>query len=352
MNNAPFRWEEPAYFYWLGLLPLLWLVFWLYLRWQKKARARLTDAGLLAWIAPGVGSSRIVWRMVCFSLAYGMVIVALVNPQYGYQNRTVTRKGADVYVALDLSRSMNAEDVQPSRFQRARLFLRELIDKLKGDRIGLIVFGGNAYIQMPLTVDYAATRMFLESMTTEMIPTQGTAIGESIRTALDAFGGGKEQHRSIIIVSDGENHQGDALEAAQNAADSGITIITVGVGSREGGPVPDLSQKSRRYLRDQQDQIVVSRLSEAMLKQIARMGNGRYFRLEQARRTAHLVTNALSGLEKKSLETRIFSRYHSYFQYPLALAILFLFLGLVLDEKKKLPKWTKDTFSQTATKSA
>lgn len=348
MEPAPFRWEHFEAIYWLGLIPFYWLLYISYHLWRKRAERRLADPGMWAYLAPQRRQGRKTWRLFLLSGAHLMVVLAMMNPQYGSRSQSVERKGVDLYIALDLSRSMNADDVAPNRLARAKLFVRELIDQLRGDRIGLIVFGGNAYIQMPLTIDYAAARMYLETLTTEMIPTQGTAIGASIRLALSSFERGTEDYRSILVVSDGENHQGDAIEAARAAAEAGASLLSVGVGSARGGPVPDPRDDNQNYIRDRQGQIVVSRLNENMLEEIAAAGQGSYYRLEQAPQTARLVADKLNDLEKRTLETQIFAQYESYFQYPLALGLLFFIVALTLQEKKSQKIWSSETLSHVS----
>jgi Ca-activated chloride channel family protein len=333
MEADAFRWEHTHQWPWLAVVALLWLLFALYLAWRRRAARRLADARLWERLAPTAKPARKSLRLLCFSLAGLFAVVALVNPQYGTRTEKVAREGVDLFIALDLSRSMEAEDITPSRLERARLLVSRLIDKLRGDRVGLIVFAGNAYVQMPLTIDYAAAKLFLQSLNTDIVPTQGTALGEAIREALRSFPDDDQQYRSILLVSDGENHQGDALEAAAKATDEGARVFTVGVGSRDGSPIPDNQSKRQRYLRGPNGEVVVSRLNETMLQEIAGEGEGEYFRLHQAEVTAEAIVESLAGMEKRKIETQVYTDYQSYFQHALVLALFFMALGLIIPEK-------------------
>jgi Ca-activated chloride channel family protein len=271
-------------------------------------------------------------------IGYALLIIGIANPQTGSKLVEGERKGIDIMIALDVSNSMLAEDIQPNRLERAKQAISKLIDKLGNDRIGIIVFAGNAYMQLPITTDYAAAKMFLSTITTRIVPTQGTAIGEAIDMAIGSFD--DETHsRAIIIITDGENHEDEPVKSAENAAEQGIYVYTIGMGLLEGAPIPEYNKYNRRigYKKDRQGSTVVTKLNEAMLQQIASAGNGVYVRANNTQSGLKTVFDEINSLEKTKFESKIFSDYENRFQYFIALSLIFIVLELFIFERKS--KW-------------
>ncbi len=233
---------------------------------------------------------------------------------------------------------MLAEDIQPNRLERAKQSISKLIDKLGNDRVGIIVFAGNAYMQLPITTDYSAAKMFLTTINTKIVPTQGTAIGEAIDMAIESFD--NETHsRAIIVITDGENHEDEPIESAKNAVDQGINVYTIGMGLPEGTPIPEYNQYNRRtgYKKDRQGSTVVTKLNESMLQQIASAGKGVYVRANNSSAGLKTVFDEINKLEKTEFESKMFSDYEDRFQYFIALSLLFIILELFIFERKS--KW-------------
>ncbi len=336
------RFEFIEHLYWLaGLVPLV-LAFVLYVLWRRRAIKRLGDVGLLERLMPLRSKRKHTIKFVLAALAFAAIVVAYANPQVGKSFEKVKRSGIDVIIAVDVSKSMLAEDVKPNRMARARQFVSRVIDELQNDRVGLIVFAGNAYLQMPLTTDKAATRLFLKTMSTEIVPTQGTAIGDAIRLAERSFELEEEQHKALIIITDGENHEGEALVAAEEAAEKGIVINAVGVGDPKGAPIPVNGRSGNDFKRDREGNIVLSKLNETMLQQLAAKGNGEYFRLNAGTEELSALIDNLNTMEKKDFDEQVVTDYEDQFQYVVLLAIILLTLEFLISLRKSmwLRNWT------------
>lgn len=264
-------------------------------------------------------------------------ILALARPQWGAKLETVRRHGVDIIVALDTSYSMNAEDVSPSRLERAKSEIRSFIGKLKGDRIGLVIFAGAAVVQCPLTLDYAAANLFLDAVNTELIPEPGTALAAAIETATSAFSSKERKYKVLVIVTDGEDLQGQVDSAVEKGKEAGLIIYTVGVGTTEGRPIPVRDEKGEvaDYRRDSEGQVVVSRLDERTLAQIALETGGRYYRATPAERELDAIYDEISNLEKKELESRVLQNFEDRFQFPLAVAIILLAAEAWISDRRK-----------------
>ena len=316
------------------LLPILGMFIW-FMWGRRKALKRLGDKSLWESIMPYRPKTKHQIKFILWTLAFAFLVVAMANPQRGLKAEKVKREGVDLMIALDISRSMLAEDDKPNRLERAKQYVSRLIDKLDGDRIGLIIFAGNAYLQVPLTSDYVATKTFLKTINTELAPTQGTAIGEAIRLSMDAFENGDPKFKTILIISDGENHEGDALEAAKEASEKGVILHTMGVGTAEGAPIPIYAGNQQSdYKRDKGGSIVFSKLNESMLQKVALEGNGRYFRLNQGNAEVLAIMGELAGMEQKEFEEQVFTDYEDQFQGFLLIGIILLILELFITEKR------------------
>lgn len=331
------RFENPFILYALALLPVLLLLHYLQITAKKKKLEKLADSNLHELLAPAASFRRKNWKHFLLMLAFGFLILALANPQIGSRMEKAKRKGIDLVVALDVSNSMLAEDIQPSRIENARRAIDRLVTKLQGDRLGLVVFAGNAYTHLPITTDYAAARMFLSSIDTDIVPTQGTAIGEAIRKSMASFDQNTEQNKAIIIISDGENHEDDAIEIAKEAAGHGITIHTIGMGSPKGAPIPvknSSGENTGRYKQDGSGNTVITQLNQEMMQRIAKAGKGSYITANNSRVGINKLYEELKTLEAKEFETRVYADYEDRFQYPLALAMLLLLLEHLMFNRK------------------
>ncbi|OQX79743.1 MAG: hypothetical protein B6D61_03050 [Bacteroidetes bacterium 4484_249] len=333
-----FRFEHTDFLYALLLIPALTALFIWVLIWKKKALGRYGDWGILQRLLPGISRSRVVVKFILLMIAYTFLIIGIANPQIGSKLIEGERKGIDIMIALDVSNSMLAEDIKPNRLTRAKQAISKLIDKLGNDRIGIVVFAGNAYIQLPITTDYSAAKMFLTTINTRIVPTQGTAIGKAIEMAAGSFD--DETHsRAIIIITDGENHEDDAIKAAKKAAENNIKVFTVGMGLPDGAPIPAYDKYNRKtgYKKDRQGTTVVTKLNEPALQQIASAGKGSYVRANNTQSGLKKVFEEINKLEKTEFESKMFSDYEDRFQYFIAVSLIFLLIELLIFERKN--KW-------------
>ncbi len=326
-----------------ALFSLLFLLF-LFLHrmnWARKVLKSIGDEQLVLKLVKNKPRYKYQIKFILFSFALASLILAMANLQFGSKVEKMKRKGIDLVIALDLSRSMLAEDITPNRLEKSKQFIYRLIDKLEGDRIGIIVFAGNAYVQMPVTIDHTAAKLFLSNVNTSLLPTQGTAIGDAIDLSHEMFESGDKKHRTLLIISDGENHEGDAYESAKSAAKEGLMIYTVGIGTLKGAPVP-IYHNNRQvdYQRDKNNSIILSKLNESMLQEIAVLGHGEYFRITNSGDDLRDLIKSINKQEKKEIDSKVVSNYKSQFQFFLVLALVFLLVDFIIFERK-----SKLTFS-------
>lgn len=335
-----FQLENKYMLYAFVLIPLLVLGYWYIVRKRKKALAAFGDQRVINILLPDVSETKRAFKGIFYVVAFCFLIYGMANPQVGTKLEEVKRKGADLMICLDVSNSMKAEDLQPNRLERAKQSLSKLIDGLEGDRIGIIVFGGQAYVQLPITTDYAAAKLFLESINTDMVPTQGTAIGKAIDLALESFGKDEGKNKAIVIITDGENHEDDAIRAAEAAVEKGVSIHTIGMGSENGAPIPIYKNGIQDgFRKDKEGNTVVTKLNEQMLQQIAGVGSGVYVRATNSDAGLKNVLDAIDKLEKKQFESKMYSDYEDRFQWFIAIAfVLFLLETLLSERKSKLYK--------------
>jgi Ca-activated chloride channel family protein len=332
------RFEYIEFLYALLLLPIFISLYSFMAYWRKKAINRYGDEHLINKLMPGVSRSRMVIRFVIFLLAFTSLIIAISNPQIGSKIENAKRKGIDLIIALDVSNSMLAQDIKPNRLSASKQAISKLIDKLKGDRVGIIVFAGHAYTQLPITTDYAAAKMFLNTVNPDMLPVQGTAIGEAIMLSSKSFGE-SEHNKAIIIITDGENHEGDALKAVEEAVELGIVVYTIGMGLPEGGPIPIYKDgELEDYKKDREGSIITTKLNEPMLQQIAAAGQGIYVRANNSQAGLNKIFEEIDRLEESEFETKTFSDYEDRFQYFLVLTIILLIIEFIIVERKS--KWS------------
>ncbi|MBI3585691.1 MAG: VWA domain-containing protein [Ignavibacteriales bacterium] len=329
------RFAHPEYLWALWAIPALAVLFFFFHRWRKDLLARFIAESLFADLAPDLSVSKRVFKEALLLSALTLLIVAAANPQVGTRLEEVKREGIDVFVALDVSLSMKAEDVRPSRLEKAKRDVSSLLKKLQGDRVGLIVFAGDAFVQFPLTADYSAADLFISAVDVDAVPTPGTMIGTAIEQALNSFRKDLPTQKAIIIVSDGENTEGDVAGAIEKAKKEGVRVYTVGMGTPEGGPIPLYSNNVRTdYKRDRAGSIVLTKLDEATMQQIALISNGSYRRATSGGNEIDDIFKELSALEKTELGSLQVTGFEDQFQYPLALAIVLLIIENLLSERK------------------
>lgn len=339
-----FRFEHPDYLFFLLLLLLLVPAFLWVQHARRRARERFGEAALVKRLLPDASRYKASVKFGFWLLALGLLVFAWANPQWGLRKQQVNRQSLDVIIALDISRSMAAEDMAPNRLERTRRFSRQLLQQLRGDRIGLVYFAGSSYLQMPLSIDYRTADLFLKTADPSMASFQGTAVGEAISLASESFETEPGNHKAIILISDGEEHENDALIAASEAAENGIRIYTVGVGSLEGGFVPINNRGRADYLRDETGTPIRSALNEDLLKAIAEKGKGNYYHLDQGEAAILNLRESLDQLQSRNFGEELLTDYESYFQFLLAPAILLLLLELLISNRKNPWLRGKDLF--------
>jgi len=334
-----FRFAHIEYFYLLALIPVFTaLVIWLFV-WRKKALQRYGQLSVISRLLPDKSNSKLILKFVLMMVTWGLLVFVAAGPQTGSKLEKIQRKGIDLIIALDVSNSMLSQDIKPNRLARARQSISRLIDKLEGDRIGIIVFAGKAYTQLPITTDYAAAKMFVVTINPGMIPTQGTAIGDAVDLAINTFGESKK-NKALIIISDGEDHEGNVLEQAELAAAKGITIYTIGMGLPEGGPIPVYNGDVLvGFKKDKEGNAIVSKLDETLLQRIATIGKGMYIRATNSETGLNRIFDDINEIQKSEIESKQFADYENQFQYFLAIALFLMILDLFIFEKKTF--WMK-----------
>lgn len=334
-----FRFGHPEYLYLLAIIPILAFMQIIFQRQRKKRLKKFGNLQLLEHLMPDVSFVRPAVKFYLLLLALIALIITLASPQFGTKLETVKRKGIELVIALDVSNSMNATDIEPSRLARAKLAIERLTGRLVNDRIGLIVFAGQAYTQLPITTDYPSARLFLSSISTETVPTQGTAIGAAINLATNSFSQQEDINRAIIVITDGENHEDNALEAALQAADKGIKVYTVGMGSPQGAPIPVSPGNTNVFMKDRAGNVVISKMNSDLLQRIATAGNGDYIAANNIRSGINELIDQLAELEKSEIESKIYTDFEDQFQYIAVLALLLLLVEfIILDRKNKFLK--------------
>ena len=333
-----YRLENGIYLYALLALPLMIILYGMMIKWKRKAIGRLGDRFLIERLFPEVSKDKILAKFILITLAFVMLVLGIANPQIGTRLETVKRNGIDIMIALDVSNSMRAQDIMPSRLERSKQAIYRLIEKLDNDRIGIIVFAGRAYVQLPLTTDMGAAKLFLSNINTEMIPAQGTAIGDAIDLATKSFGTKDKKHKALIIITDGENHEDDAINAAKKASEEGLIIHTIGMGSPAGTPIPLFKNNvSAGFRKDESGNTILTKLDEQTLIQIAAAGKGEYIRATNSDDGLKLITDQIAKMEKKNIGTKEFADYVDRFQYFLFAALLLLVAEFFITERKS--KW-------------
>jgi len=320
----------------LVTIPVFIFLFMEITRWKSKAIKKLGDREVVKQMMPDVSFSRPWLKFILFIVAYSLCIIGAADPQIGSKTEDVKRKGADIMILLDVSNSMLAQDLAPNRLENAKRAVAQLIDNLKDDRIGMIVFAGQAYVQLPVTTDYSAAKLFLSTINTNMVPTQGTAIGAAIELGMKSFDFKNGTGKAMIIITDGENHEDDAVAAAKAATDKDVSIHVIGVGSVEGAPIPVYQDgKLAGYHMEEDGKTqVLSKLSEDMCKEIATAGNGAYVRATNASSGLNLVMDQIGKIQRKTVDSKSFKDYEDRFQFFLGFGLLLLVIEFFVSNRK------------------
>lgn len=322
---------QSQYLLLLLLIPLLFVGYALFLRVRRKRIARFGDTALVAQLMPTASTGKGWLKISLFAAAWLFFVVGLARPQLGARLKEHESKGVEVMIALDVSNSMLAEDYSPNRLERSKLAISRLVDKLQGDRIGLVVFAGEAFVQLPITADYVSAKIFLKSINTESVPIQGTDLAAALMASARSFSTQSERSRAIILITDGEDHEGEALDAAKAIAEQGIRIYCIGVGSPQGKPIP---QKGGGLMKDRDGEIVVSRLDEDILQEIAGIGGGKYVRAGNAEFGLNPIIDDIRTLDKEQFNSVVFEDFDEQYMYFFAIALFFLILEFLVPETK------------------
>ena len=320
----------PHYLLLLLLIPFFFLGMGLWLWGRRRRLRRFGDEALVNELMPSWSRGKLWVRTVLLSLAFFFFVIGLSRPQIGAKRKEHKIKGAEIMIVLDVSNSMLAQDYSPDRLERAKLAISRITDKLKDDRIGLIVFAGTSFVQLPITSDYVSAKMFLNSISTESIPIQGTAIGDAISTAVRGFSAQSEHSRAIIVITDGENHEDDAVAAAKQAAEAGIKVYTIGVGSADGQPIP----MNGELLKDKDGNIVVTRLDEETLRKVASAGGGAYVHAGNDEFGLTPIISDIRKMEDEEYNSVVFEEYNEQFMYFLGIALVFFVLEMLVGDRR------------------
>ncbi len=330
-----FQLEEKVWFWVLLVIPIIIVLFAILQFWKHKTQQRFASSRLLKRLSPDQSLFKSVLKIIVLSLAIACFAIALVNPKIGTKLETVKRQGVDVVFALDVSKSMLAEDVAPNRLEKSKQLVTQIINNLASDRVGIIAYAGKAFPQLPITTDYASAKMFLNSMNTDMLSSQGTAISEAIELAKTYYDDEEQTNRVLIIISDGEDHNEVSSSVAEEASDEGIRIFTIGVGNTKGDRIPiKRNGVLINYKKDNQGETVITRLNEDTLKDIAEEANGAYMNGNNTSDVLEEIKNILDTMDKTEFEAKEFSDYKDQFQWFLGFGIFFLFLDIFFLERK------------------
>ena len=328
-----FRFANPDFLYLFFLLPVLVAVFLYYNHRRRQNIRKYGDPALLQELMPTVSKYRPDVKFWLTFSALALTIFMLARPQFGSKMETVKRSGVEAVIALDISNSMLAEDVTPSRLEKAKKLISRLVDTFNNDKVGMIVFAGEAFTQLPITSDYVSAKMFLESINPSLITTQGTDIGAAIRLAMKSFTPNDGVGRAIVVITDGENHEGGAIEAAKEAAEKNMQVFILGVGSPDGSPIPE-ERGSNHFRKDKDGNVIVTRLNEQMCQEIAKAGNGMYIRVDNSNSAEKILNEEISKLAKTDVESQVFTDFDEQFQALAWLVLILLVVEMLILERK------------------
>lgn len=326
-----FRFENPAFLYLLIIIPVIIVIRLLEMRKRKLKLKKFGDLSLLKQLMPDVSSSRKSLKFWLMVAALALLIVMLARPQMGTKTSQEKRKGIEVIISLDISNSMRAEDVVPSRLDKSKMLVENMVDNFTNDKVGLVVFAGDAFIQLPITSDYVSAKMFLQNTDPSLIATQGTDLAGAIELSSKSFTQQDKVGRAILIITDGEDHEGGAIEAAEKARKNGIRVFVLGVGSTKGSPVPD---GNGGYMKDNSGQEVISALNEEMCKQVAQAGGGAYIHVDNTSLAQRQLNDELTKLQKGDISSVVYSEYDEQFQAVGILVLILLIIEMLILERK------------------
>ncbi len=329
------RFQHIEYLYALAVLPIFFIVYAWSRSQRKKSLAAFGDAALVRQLFPDVSDLKPTWKFMLFTSAYALLVFGAANPQIGTKLEEVKREGVNIMIALDVSNSMRAEDLKPNRLERAKQAITRMLDKLSNDRVGIIIFAGEAYLQLPLTNDYGSVKMFLSAIDPSVIPTQGTAVGAAVKLSMKSFNAEEKRYKTLVIMTDGENHEDDALKTVNEAREEGVIVHTIGMGSPEGTPIPTYSMGFQTgFRKDRTGNVILTKLNEQMLQELAAKGGGVYVRATNSDAGLNIVIDEIGKMEKKEFGTKVFTNFEDRFQYALGAALLLLLWEFFLSDRR------------------
>jgi len=327
-----FRFNDPTYLYLLLIVPFI-VILYIYSNYRRKKNIKtFGDPDLVKILMPDVSAFRPFVKFLLLLSAFIATVFLIARPQFGTKQETITRRGIEVIIALDISNSMMAQDVTPNRLARAKQLVSRLVDEFENDKVGLVIFAGDAFVQLPITSDYISAKMFLETINPSLIATQGTAIGKAIDVSMRSFTPQENVGRAIVLITDGENHEGGALEAAKRAVEAGVQIFVLGIGSPEGSPIPIAGTND--YMRDRDGNVVVTQLNEQMCQEIAMAGNGAYIRVDNSNSAQRALSNEVNRLAKADIETKVFTDFNEQFPAIAWITLVLLILDVLIMNRK------------------
>lgn len=338
--------EDPTYFYYFAIIPILIVFFLLAFWWKKRTQKKFTDPLLLEKLAPNSSTFKSALKLSFLLIGLSFLIISLVNPKMGTKLKTIKREGVDVVFALDVSKSMLAEDIAPNRLEKAKQIISKIIDKLGSDRVGIIIYAGNAYPLLPITTDHAAAKMFLQNANPNLVSSQGTAISEALNLAKTYYNNDEQTNRFLIVLSDGEDHQTETKQIALNLANDGIKTYTIGIGTETGGPIPMKINGVAGYKKNRKGETVITKRKPDVLQGIAEAANGAYMDGNKTQKPVDFIEEIITNAQKSEFETKQFSDYKDQFQWFIGLGFLFLLMDVFFLDKKT--KWVKkiDLFNE------
>ena len=329
-----FQFQHIEFLLALLVVPGLVLLFIWVIRWKKKSIKKIGDPKLVGELIKNYAPKKFAIKFIVATVAFASIIIAAANLRQKKAMDEVNRKGVDIMIAMDVSKSMLAEDISPNRLERAKQLVTRLVDYLDNDRIGIVLFAGRAYVQMPLTADHSAAKLYMQNASPESVPAQGTVIAEALKISNTAFNSKDRKFKAIILISDGEDHDPDALTTAQSLAQNGVMINAVGIGSGEGVPIIDHATNQIR--KDAEGHAIITKLNEAELQELAKATNGIYLRLEDVNNAVSAISSKLKTIEQQSLSDAAFIDYKTYFYWFIAAALIFLIAELFIPERKMI----------------
>ena len=333
-----FRFAQPQYLYLLLIVPLMWAIYFYSVYRNRKNMAKYGNPQILQSLAPDVSKYKPGTKFFLQQLALIVMIFIIARPQMGAKIETVKKQGVEIIIALDVSNSMLARDIAPSRLDKAKQMLSKLIDQLDNDKVGLIVFAGDAYTQLPITSDFVSAKMFLSTISPDMVPTQGTAIGRAIALAMNSFTPDQSADKAIIVITDAENHEDDAVQMAKEAAQKGLMVDVIGIGSEQGAPIP-IGGNDTNLRKDNQGNVVITKLNAQLGRDIAKAGDGIYISADNTGSALRALTAEVKKMKKSDIESKVYSEYDEQFQGLAWIVLILLLLDIfILDRKNKLMK--------------